>query len=132
MVERAREHIAATGRPLLLRDRRRRNDLKLVALPANRGYLLAVGPETPVAQFYVAMSRRFPQRDLGADLCRVVVAGLDGLPHRFTCNGRTVGLLEVTEESICVRGPVALSCLSWALRERLTGFYLTLSESMTE
>lgn len=116
----------------MLRDRRRRNDWELVALSVNRGYLLAVGPETPVAQFYVEMSRRYPQRDLGADLCRVVVAGLSGLPQRLTCQGSTVGLWEVIEERVCVRGPIALSCLSWALRERRAGFYLTLSEVQTE
>jgi hypothetical protein len=28
-----------------------------------------------------------------------------------------------------VRGPIALSCVSWMLRERRVGFYLTLSET---
>src|SRR5260221_9555064 len=98
----------------------------------NRGYLLAVGPETHVAQFYVAMHHRYPTRDLGADLCSVVVTGLEAAPQRFTREGSTVGLWEVIEGSVCVRGPVALSCLSWALRDRRVGFYLTLSEVHTE
>jgi hypothetical protein len=131
-VDQARRHLAKTGLPLLVRDRRRRSDLELVAMLVNRGYVLAVGPETPVAQFYVAMSHRYPARDLGADLCSVAVAGLEELPRQFMCEGSTVGLWEVIQDTVCVRGPVALSCLSWTLRDRRVGFYLTLSEAETE
>ena len=131
-VERARKHIAKTGLPLLLRDLRRRHDWELVAIPGHRGYVLVVGPTTHVAQFYVAMGHRNPERDLAADLCRVTVAGLEGLPRRFTCDGTTVGLWDVSDDAVCVRGPVALSCMSWALRDRRVGFYLTLSEVRTE
>jgi len=88
MVEKARSQLAKTGHPLLLRDRQRRNDAELVAIPVNRGYLLVVGPETHIAQFHVAMHHRYLGRDL-----------------------RTVGLWEVIEDSVCGRGPVALSCL---------------------
>jgi hypothetical protein len=98
----------------------------------NRGYLLAAGPETPVAQIFVATNQRNPERNLGADLCRIVAWGLEQLPRRFTCEGNTVGLWEVIEGSLCVRGPVALSCLSWALRDRKVGFYLTVPELETD
>ena len=37
-------------------------------------------------------------------------------------------LWEVIEDRVCMRGPVALSCLSWILRERKAGLYLTLVE----
>ena len=78
------------------------------------------------------MSQQHPQRDLLADLCRVVVAGLEGLPQRFTCDGKVVGVWEIESDdaakSACVRGPVALTCLSWLLREERVGFYLRLSE----
>ena len=128
VVERARRHLKRTGQPLLLRDRRRRNDIELVAVPVDRGYLLAAGPETPVAQIYVAMSHQHPERDLGADLCSVPVAGLEGFPQRFTCAGSTVGLWEVIDGVVCVRGPMALALLSWLLRVRKVGLYLTLRE----
>ena len=131
VVARARRHFTKTGCPLLLRDRRRRNDWELVAIPANRGYLLVMGPATLPAQWYVAMSEQYPQRDLLADLCRVVVAGIEGLPQRFTCEGKVVGMWEIVSDdaanSACVRGPVALTCLSWLLREQRVGFYLRLS-----
>ena len=130
-VDRARAHLARTGRPLLLRDRRRVNDWQLVALPETQGYLITVGPTTPVAQTYVAMKHRYPHRDLTADLCSVTAAGLEGLPRRFTCDGLTVGLWDVSESHVCVRGPVALSCLSWMLRQQKVGFYLTLWEADT-
>ena len=127
-VERARRHITTTGRPLLTRDNRRRSDWELLAVPVTQGYLLAIGPETSVAQFYVAMNRRLPERDLAVDLCRVTAAGLEGLPRRFSCEGITVGLWDISADGVCVRGPVALSCMSWALRDRRVGFYVTLSE----
>ncbi len=92
-----------------------------------------MGPTTPVAQFYVAMSHLNPERDLRADLCRIVVAGLEGLPRHFTCEGSTVGLWEVIDgSSACVRGPVALSLLSWLMREQNVGFYVALSEARTD
>ena len=131
-VERARVHLTRTGRPLLLRDRRRVNDWELVALPESQGYLLTVGPTTPVAQTYVAMKRRYPHRDLTADLCSITAAGLAGLPRRFTCEGVTVGLWDVSEDRVRVRGPVALSCLSWMLRDQKVGFYLIVWEDETD
>jgi hypothetical protein len=128
VVAKARRHLAKTGRPLLLRDRRRRNDWSLVALPANRGYLLLLGPETPPAQWYFAMAEEYPHRDPMADLAKGAVTVLAEVPQRFVSDGKVIGVWEVVEGSVCVRGPIALSCVSWTLRERRVGFYLTLSE----
>ncbi len=132
ILERARAHVTRTGHPLLFRDLRRRRDWELLAVPVTQGYVLAIGPGTPVAQFYVAMSHRYPERNLALDLCRVTAAGLEGFPRRFMCEGITVGVWDVSEDGVCVRGPVALSCMSWALRDRRVGFYVTLSEVQTE
>lgn len=131
LVVRARLHVTATGRPLLTRDRRRVNDLELIALPSSLGFVLTVGPTTPVAQVYVALAQRNPDRDLAADLCSITAAGLDGLPRRFTCEGLTVGLWDHSDARACVRGPIALSCFSWMLRQQKAGFYVTLWEADT-
>lgn len=130
-LNRARAHLARTGHPLLLRDRRRVKDWEVVALPDTQGYLLTVGPTTPVAQTYVAMQRRHPDRDLAADLCSIAAAGFEGLPRRFTSEGLTVGLFEADERRVIVRGPIALSCLSWMLRQQNVGFFVTLWETNT-
>jgi len=74
------------------------------------------------------MSHRYPGRDLRTDLCGVAVAGLEGLPRRFTCEGSTAGLWEVIEDSVRGRGPVALSCLLWLLRERRVGLFIRLED----
>jgi hypothetical protein len=132
VVERARMHLAKTGTPLLLRDRRRRNDWPLVALPSNLGYLLLLHPETPPAQMYFAMAERNPERDVLADIAKLAATALEDVPRRFVCGGQVVGLWEIvpTEaaQTVCVRGPVALTLLSWFLRARKVGFYVTLSE----
>jgi hypothetical protein len=126
VLNQAREHAAKTGQPLLSRDLRRRRDWPLVAERFDRGYVLAAGPQTHVAQLYLAMKRRYPERDLGADLCRVAVEVLDLLPRRLACEGSTVGIWEVLDGVVCVRGPVALSCLSWLLIAQKVGCYVAL------
>ena len=131
-VDQARVHLSRTGQPLLTRDRRRVRDWEFVAMPDSQGYLIMVGPTTHVAQTLVAMKRRYPQRDLAVDLCSITAAALEGLPRRFTCEGLTVGLWEASDARVCVRGAVALSCLSWMLRNQKVGCYLTLWEADSE
>ena len=132
VVAKARRHFTKTGRLLLLRDRRRRNDWSLVTVPSNLGYLLLLGPETPPAQWYFAMAEKYPHRDPVADIAKGAVTTLAQLPQRFMSDGQVVGVWEVVEGSVCVRGPIALACVSWALRERRVGFYLKLSELGTD
>ena len=128
VVEKVRRHLAKTGAPLLLRNRRRRNDWPLVALPSDLGYLLLLHPETPPAQVYFAMAEESSERDVVADLAKCAVEVLADMPRRFTCEGQVVATWEVAANSVCVRGPIALSLLSWALCEQKVGLYAVLSE----
>src|SRR5262249_50321464 len=53
-----------------------------------------------------------------------VPTALDGLPQQFECDGRKLGGLDVVRGVVSVDGPLGLSCLSWVLRHKQTGFYL--------
>lgn len=135
VVERARKHVVKTGRPLLLRDRRRRNYWPLVAIQGDSvRWLVLVDPEAPPAQAAVAGALR---RGGGKDevierLARLAVTALADVPDRFRCERCEVSWWEVLEGSVCVRGPVALTCLSWGRKDQWVGLYLTMSEVATE
>ena len=131
VVAKARRHFEETGCPLLMRDARRKTDWPLLAIPSRIGYLLLLGPGTPPVQVAMAMTQMAagPMDDdwiLGR-LVTGAVAALAEVPRKFECSGRVVGLWEDSDGSVCVRGPVALTCLSWTLRERKTGVYLKMS-----
>jgi hypothetical protein len=64
-------------------------------------------------------------------LAEGAVTALAEVPRRFACGGCVVGVWEIVEGSVCVRGPVALSCLSWALRQWDVGFFVELGDNGT-
>jgi len=134
IVAQAEEHYLSKGRPLLFAPRRKA-DWPLAALPGDSGkWLVLLDPESPPAMvvFAAAFMYRRDYGDILERLAKGAVAALAEVPQRFTCDGRTVGLWEVAEGSVCVRGPVALSLLSFVLREQGIGFFLTLSEGTTD
>jgi hypothetical protein len=132
VVEHARKHFVRTGRPLLFAPRRKA-DWALAALPGESGrWLILLDPETPPAQVWMALADRCggPLSDdaILERLAKGAIAALADVPRKFECEGHIVGVWEASEGSACVRGSVALTCLSWALRKRRVGFYLILSE----
>ena len=131
VVESAREHFARTGRPYLQRQQRRPDETSLVVLPSVLGYRLAIDPESSQEELFLAAAGVDSQGDLISDLARAAAAELEGLPQRFTCEGSIVGLLDISEAAVIARGPVALACAGWAIRQR-GGFCLRLQFDDTE
>lgn len=133
LVERARKHFERTGRPYLLRPWRT-SDWPLTALPGDSGrWLVMLAPEGPFARAVSAAAVVCGRGDdvILRRLAEGAVTALAEVPRRFICDGRVVGLWEIVEGSVCVRGPVALSCLSWALRQWGVGFFVRLQDERT-
>ena len=134
VVERAERHYFSTGKPLLY-GRRRKSEWALVAIPGASGrFLVMLEPESPAGRLILlaAFMGSHKEEDILERLAKGAVAALAEVADRFQCDGREVGRWEVVLDSVCVRGPVALSCLSWVLREQRIGFYLTLSEAQPD
>src|SRR5262245_46083103 len=88
----------------------------LGALECEQGFLLVLHPQSPPGQVHAA------QREGDGRLLERLAAGavkvLAGMPRRFTCAGRVVGVVDADDSAVVARGPVALSLLSRVLRER--------------
>jgi hypothetical protein len=134
VVERAERHYLRRRRPLLY-GRRRRSEWRLTALPGASGrFAVLLDPECPAGRLILVASFMCGHRDdaILERLAKGAMAALADVPDCFRCNGREVGRWEVMLGSVFVRGPVALSCLSWVLHDQRVGFFLTLSGGATD
>jgi len=132
----ARKHHRQTGRPYLLGALA--GDLRLDVSPGSRGrYLLTLDPERAAQIGLLDLAEGDTPEDRAAHtlllLADAVVAALGAEPIQFVCDGEQVGRVEVIESpfgshAVRVRGCVSLTCLSWALRDGMAGYYLALPE----
>ena len=131
VVAAAERHYLRHRRPLLFRPRSK-SDWGLLALPGDSGYLLMLDLEScPLVGAMAPSEGTVEERAdaLMAKLAHEVVGVLDGMPNSFVASGRRIGGFETVHGVVRVDGPVALTCLSWMLREQRTGFYLALSRA---
>lgn len=131
---RARRHVRRTGQPLLMRPRRR-GDLALLASknPTSGRWLLYLNPRSvPVLYDELADICREPDAQESEQLTRMMLRlhryaanAVEDLPDRFESEGQTVGRVDVADHcSVFASSAVAVSCLSWVMRQERTGLYL--------
>ena len=133
-VARARRHACRTGQPLLMRPRRR-GDLALLVSknPASARWLVYLNPRAvPILYDELADICREPDAQESEQLTRMMLRlhryaahAVEDLPDRFESAGRTVGRVDVADRcSVFASSALAVSCLSWVMRQQRTGLYL--------
>ena len=134
VVSLARRHYRRTGRAYLLGALA--EDVRLDVSPGSQGrYLLTLDPERAAEIGLLDLAEGYTPEDRAAHalllLADAVAAVLGVEPIRFVSDGHQVGHVEIIESpfgshAVRVRGPVSLTCLSWALRDGRAGYYLGL------
>lgn len=133
-VARARRHVRRTGQPLLLSPRRRGDTGLLIARnPASARWIVLLDPRSvPILFDELADISREPDAQESEQFTRMMLrlyryaaVAVEGLPNRFESDGQTVGRVDVAD-GCCVfaSSALAVSCLSWVLRQERTGLYL--------
>ena len=128
----ARRHYRRSSRPYLFEARP--GDVRFDVSPGSRGrYLLTLDLERATEIGLLDLAEGDTPEDRAAHvlllLADAVAVTLGGEPIRFLCEGQQVGRVDVIRSpfgthAVRVRGHIALTCLSWTLREGRAGYYL--------
>jgi hypothetical protein len=118
-VQRAQEHLRRTGRPLVYGQRGKGRELAALQNPASGRWALYALPEPMVVG-------RFSFAELQMRLASCAKDAVGGLPRRFECEGHEVGRVDDCDGLAVVSSTLALSCLSYVLRQHhpKTGFFV--------
>ncbi len=135
---RARRHLRRTGRPLLLPPRRPYADWGLLVEKnhASERWAVLFDPSF-IAVLWTELETvadpAKPEEEQGEGftmfmekLARLAAIAVKDLPDRFECQGRPVGRMDLCDGVVFVSNALALSCLSWLLRDQRTGFFMRL------
>jgi hypothetical protein len=134
-VKRARTHLQQTGMPLVSAPRRKMDSAFLLHRnPASLRWMVMFDPcSIPIlAEAFVEAvddPRPEPGTLIMLKLVKYALVGLEGVPNRFECDGASLGGFDECDGVAMVSDALAVSCLSWVLRQRRTGFFVKLSGS---
>jgi hypothetical protein len=135
---RARRHLRRTGQPLLLPPRRPCADWGLLVEknPASERWAVLFDPSFIAVlwrELEMVADPAKPEEEQGEGftvfmekLTRLAAVAVKDLPDRFECHGWPVGRMDLCDGVVFVSNTLALSCLSWVLRQQRTGFFLRL------